>query len=332
LSTFQAGAANPYATFPVEEARFLYAQLVAPLEFPPGMPVTFVPDAALYLLPFGALLTDDPQDGENYHNWPWLAAERRVNHAFSVQLLDFARQQRGRGNGKALALAPVARLTATAPLEAKLELPATLRTARHLTTLFPTDTLINAAANRANFRERANDYSLLHLGTHAYLGGEDEGGFLLHDQERARYTTTDLADHQFTADLVIVGACETGQGEQIVGEGVASLGRAFARRGAPSLVMSLWSIDDAATAELLNASYDRLAEGDGPASALYAAGAAYRAEVTNPGFGHPYYWAGLVAYGPDIPLAMGQTNFGLWPWLAGGILLLSLALLFLRRR
>ncbi|MEM9258603.1 MAG: CHAT domain-containing protein, partial [Bacteroidota bacterium] len=294
--------------------------------------VTFVPDAALYLLPFGALLTDAPKDGENYHRWPWLASERRLNHAFSVQLIDFARQQRGRGNGKALALAPVARLADSDALDTSLELPATLRTARHLTTLFPTDTLINTDANRINFRKYANDYSLLHLGTHAYLGSADEGGFLLHDQEQARYTTTDLAEHQFTADLVVIGACETGQGEQIVGEGIASLGRAFARRGAPSLVMSLWSIDDAATAALLNASYDRLAGGFGPASSLYAAGKAYRDEVTNPGFGHPYYWAGLVAYGPDVPLAMSQTNYGFWPWIVGGVLLLGLAWLFLRRR
>lgn len=332
LTVLQAGAANPYTAFPVEEARFLYAQLVAPLELPAGLPITFVPDADLYLLPFGALLTNAPEDGENYDRWPWLAAERRVNHAFSVQLLDFAKEQRGRGNGKALALAPVARLAAGGPLNTSLELPATLRTARHLTTLFPADTLINAAANRINFRELADAYSLLHLGTHAYLGDADEGGFLLHNKEQARYTITDMAEHQFTADLVVIGACETGQGEQIVGEGVASLGRAFARRGAPSLVMSLWSIDDAATAALLNASYDQLAAGVGPASALYAAGENYRAEVTNPGFGHPYYWAGLVAYGPDVPLSMGQSAFGIWPWLLGGSFVLGILFLFFRRR
>jgi CHAT domain-containing protein len=324
LQAYRQSLTDPNGTVSATDARFLYAQLIAPLKLEPGDPLTIVPDGDLYLLPFGALLTDVPATEEaSYHRWPWLAAEHDIHYAFSVQLLDFARARRGRGNGRALALAPVARLQPGGPLDQQLELPATLRTVRHIASLFPADTLINAQASPDAFRNTADAYSLLHLGTHAYL---DEGGsFLLHGEPgEQHYAMNNLADHNLQADLIVMGACETGLGKQLVGEGVASLGRGFARRGAPALVMSLWSIDDATTAELLNATYDGLAATSGPAAALFAAGNSYRTNVTNPRFGHPYYWAGLVYYGPEVPLEMGGAANYWWLWiLAAGLLVIG---------
>ena len=324
LQAYRQSLTDPKSMVSATDARYLYAQLVAPLKLEPGDALTIVPDGDLYLLPFGALLTDIPATEQaGYQLWPWLAAEHDIHYAFSVQLLDFARTRRGRGNGRALALAPVARLLPGGPLDPRLELPATLRTVRHIASLFPADILINAAASPEAFRRKADAYSLLHLGTHAYL---DEGGsFLLYGQSgEQHYAISNLADHNLQADLVVMGACETGLGKQLVGEGVASLGRGFARRGAPALVMSLWSIDDATTAELLNATYDGLAEASGPAAALFAAGNNYRTNVTNPRFGHPYYWAGLVYYGPEVPLEMGNgTNYWWLMVLAGGLLVMG---------
>jgi len=309
---------DPSVSLDVEAARSLYVELIEPLGLSSETSLIIVPDGNLYLLPFGALLSSEPQEGGAFQSWPWLAAERDIHYAFSVQLLDFARRRRGRGNGRALALAPVARLTKDGPLETRLELPATLRTVRHLAGLLPADTLINASANRSAFRDTADAYSLIHLGTHAYL--EDGGSFLLYDHAPSRYTMADLTEHQLRADLVVMGACETGLGKALYGEGVASLGRGFARRGAPGIMMSLWSINDAATAELLNSVYDGLAVGTGPSEALYEAGMGYREAVVNPAFGHPYYWAGLVYYGPEEALGFGGGWSWWWVVLPGAVL------------
>ena len=331
LKAFRAQLLAPDKEFVPENARFLYDQLIAPLNLPEGRALTIIPDGNLYLLPFGALLVRPPAPAAAPKKWPWLVSTNDVNYAFSVQLVDFARKQRGRGNSRALALAPVARLEGNNVMPRQLELPATLRTLRHLAGLFPTDTLVNAAANSDAFRKRADAYSLLHLGTHAYL--EDEGSFLLHDGGRSRYTSEQLAGHNFRADLVVIGACETGLGETLHGEGVASLGRAFARRGAPGITMSLWSINDETTAELLNGMYDGLAAGAGPSAALSVAAQDYLTEVTNPAFGHPYYWAGLVYYGPEAPLKMGGGGAKWWPWLLAAVALgLCLPFLFGRRK
>ena len=321
---------DPSAPLDVEAARLLYTQLIEPLGLKAGASLVVVPDGNLYLLPFGALLATDPEPGMPLQTWPWLATERDLHYAFSVQLLDFAQRIRGRGNGRVLALAPVARLDKGGPLEARLELPATLRTVRHLAGLLPADTLVNADANRRAFRDTADAYSLIHLGTHAYL--DEEGSFLLHDPAPSRYTMADLTEHQLRADLVVMGACETGLGKTLYGEGVASLGRGFARRGAPGIIMSLWSINDATTAELLNSVYDGLADGQGPSASLHGAGVGYREVVVNPAFGHPYYWAGLVYYGPEAGLDFWGGGWSWWWWMVPAVTLLLVGYLGLRPR
>lgn len=306
---------DPATRPPAETAKALYDYLLAPLELPLGADLIIIPDGELYLLPFGALLKSIPDADQSMGNWPWLVKTHGINYAHSVQLLALAEGERGKGNGRALALAPVAQMPAT---KSGLELPATLRTVRHLAGLLPTDTLINESATRAAFRNQADEYSLLHLGTHAYPSGG--GSFLLRD-EPGHYTGEDLLNHRLKADLVVIGACETGMGEHLVGEGIASLGRNFTRRGASGVIMSLWSIDDGATAELLNHTYTGLADGLGPATALREAGTSYREDLTNPRFAHPYYWAGLIHYGPDKPLTMLAKSRS---WLIYGLLALML--------
>lgn len=326
LWAYRAQLTNPATRPNPKLGRELCRQLFDPLQLPQGADLIVIPDGELYLLPFGTLLQSLPDEQAALTDWPWLGQDYKTRYAYSTQLLALAEEQRGRGNGRVLALAPVAE---TEGDEAGLELPATYRTVRHLAGLFPADTLINAMASRNAFREKADAYSLLHLGTHAYSG--NEGGFLLRG-EPALYTRADLLEHRLRADLVVIGACETGLGERLVGEGVASLGRGFARRGAPGIIMSLWSVDDGATAELLNSTYTGLAAGLGPATALRAAGKAYRGNGTNPRFNHPYYWAGLVYYGRDEALPMVGNSVSWLTWLAvtGGAILL--VILVVRRR
>ncbi len=69
-------------------------------------------------------------------------------------------------------------------------------------------------------------------------------------------------------ELTVLSACETGIGDVKIGEGVFGLRRAFPFAGSKTLLMSLWSVDDKATALLMNRFFDNLRQGLGRADAL----------------------------------------------------------------
>jgi CHAT domain-containing protein len=102
-----------------------------------------------------------------------------------------------------------------------------------------------------------------------------------------------------TAPLVVLSACETALGAKADGEGLVGLVRAFLAAGSRTVIASLWSVDDQATAALMRAFYEELRKGDAPDEALAAAqrramdgklrGAAYASA--------PYFWAAFAPYG-----------------------------------
>ncbi len=100
---------------------------------------------------------------------------------------------------------------------------------------------------------------------------------------------------RLSAELVVLSACRTAVGNEVRGEGLIGLVRGFMAAGAPRVVASLWSVDDAATAELMAAFYTGLLR-DG----LPAAAALRRAQMhlwRQPRWSAPFYWAAFVLEG-----------------------------------
>ena len=94
--------------------------------------------------------------------------------------------------------------------------------------------------------------------------------------------------------LVVLSACDTGLGEVKNGEGVYGLRRAFVLAGTESLVMSLWSVSDYVTRELMTNYYKNLKQERGRGAALRRA----RLEMLKKkGREHPFYWAGFIHSG-----------------------------------
>lgn len=91
------------------------------------------------------------------------------------------------------------------------------------------------------------------------------------------------------ADLIVLSACQTGVGE-VRDDGVFGLQRGFKKAGASTLLMSLWSVNDAATMTMMNNFYAALMEGRGKYDAFRHALSRVRAE----GFDDPYYWASFI--------------------------------------
>ena len=98
------------------------------------------------------------------------------------------------------------------------------------------------------------------------------------------------------ADLVVLSACETGKGKMVRGEGVMGLPRAFLYAGTRNVVVSLWSVSDEGTAELMKAFYREMVEKRrNPGEALARA---KEEMLQTDRWRHPFYWAGFVLVGP----------------------------------
>ena len=97
-------------------------------------------------------------------------------------------------------------------------------------------------------------------------------------------------------ELVVISGCESGKGDIQSGEGVYGLKRAIAVAGARSSLLSLWEVDDAATAAFMKSFYERLKKGEGRAEALAATQKEFRNHSV-PGWRHPYVWAAFQLSG-----------------------------------
>ncbi|HWZ42202.1 MAG TPA: tetratricopeptide repeat protein [Candidatus Saccharimonadales bacterium] len=148
-----------------------------------------------------------------------------------------------------------------------------------------------------------SQYRVVHFATHGLLNSEhpELSGLVLSlvdakgTAQNGFLGLEDVYNLNLSADLVVLSACETALGKEIQGEGLLGLTRGFMYAGASQVVASLWSVDDAATAELMRHFY-RAMEQDG----MGAAAALRRAQIEirkQERWRRPYYWAGFVIQG-----------------------------------
>jgi CHAT domain-containing protein/tetratricopeptide (TPR) repeat protein len=146
-------------------------------------------------------------------------------------------------------------------------------------------------------------YRYVHFATHGFLDSQHpelSGVLLSMFDERGRPQDGFLRAHEFynlklSADLVVLSACQTGLGKEIRGEGLVGLTRGIMYAGAPRVVVSLWDVSDAATAELMTRFYrGMLKEGKRPAEALQAAQVSMLGDER---FAAPYFWAAFTLQG-----------------------------------
>lgn len=163
---------------------------------------------------------------------------------------------------------------------------------------------VDFSANRSIATgEELSQYRIIHFATHGILNskhpelsgivlslfdhqGKPQNGFLrLHD----------VFNLNLQAELVVLSACKTGLGEEVKGEGLVGLTRGFMYAGSPRVVVSLWSVDDQATSELMKIFYKNMLKiGLKPAAALRAA----QIEIwRHQKYAAPYYWAAFTLQG-----------------------------------
>jgi CHAT domain-containing protein len=107
--------------------------------------------------------------------------------------------------------------------------------------------------------------------------------------------------------LVTLIGCETGLALSGGGDEQLGLGRAFLAAGADSLVMSLWSVEDNATNELMQVFYQHLLNGESKVQALRAAQCQLLHHSSSI-YAHPYFWAAFRLVGDVSPLKLKEQD------------------------
>jgi CHAT domain-containing protein len=186
-------------------------------------------------------------------------------------------------------------------------LPFTRQEATRLLALTPKDSSFSAIdfqASRANvLKGDLSQYRYVHFATHGLLDSErpglsslvlsmvDEQG----KQQDGFLRANDIYNLKLPAELVVLSACQTGLGKEIKGEGLVGLTRGFMYAGAARVVVSLWSVNDKATADLMTKFYEKmLKQGARPAAALRAAQVEMWRQKQ---WQSPYYWAAFTLQG-----------------------------------
>lgn len=193
------------------------------------------------------------------------------------------------------------------PLRTIPQLPYTRQEAERIARLTPKPATLLALGTRASRAAALDpslaDYRYLHFATHGYLDPErpNLSALLLSFQNERRepedgfLRVNDIYNLRFRADLVVLSACQTGLGKEVRGEGLVGLPRAFFYAGAPRVVVSLWNVDDRATADLMVLFYRHmLRDRMRPAAALRQAQLEIRKQSR---WAAPYYWAAFVQQG-----------------------------------
>ena len=98
---------------------------------------------------------------------------------------------------------------------------------------------------------------------------------------------------RLNADTVVLGACQTGLGRQVPGEGTMGMGRSFQYAGARCVMMSLWSVAEKSSVRLVENFFKYVKAGKGGLEALRMA----RSEVRQAGYDHPFFWAPFILVG-----------------------------------
>ncbi len=162
-------------------------------------------------------------------------------------------------------------------------------------------------ATEANFKANSGDYDVLHLAMHTIIDDENpmysklvftQNSDSLQD---GLLNTHEIYNMNFNARMVVLSACNTGDGKLLKGEGVMSLARGFFYAGCPSVIMTLWTVEDKTGSNLMSNFYTFLSQGLKKDNALRQAKLEYL-KTADALKSHPYFWSGYVTLGDVDPL------------------------------
>ena len=319
------------ADFAVPPAFILYETLLKPLEsiIDQSQELIIIPDDFLYYLPFEMLVMDTTaiQNRYDFQNADFLIKKINISYLQSASLLDPVLRGKRRPSRSLLAFGNPTFESPQPPRQDNqkitnsrerhfLPLPDAENEVKTISNLIggSPEVYIGANASEKIFKEQADKYRIIHLASHFEMNDYDplyskvvfsrskdsrEDGYL---------QTYEVFDLKLNADLVVLSACNTALGKLSKGEGLIGISRAFLYAGVPSMLVSLWNVEDKATSLIMENFYKYLKQGMSKNEALRFAKLDY---LKNADQDHkdPFFWAPFVLFGNSDPISLdSDTN------------------------
>ncbi|MDZ7758233.1 CHAT domain-containing tetratricopeptide repeat protein [Rhodohalobacter sp.] len=300
----------------------LYEALVDPLR--PninGSSLLIFPDQSLHYLPFEMLIDREAAD-KPYHKLSYLVNQFEIQYASSGTVFKEMQQRKPESPSNLLAFAPFndsmnvtvdeTETNTKRFLDGLTPLPLTAYETNQISKIFKNNrsllnflnpekvtVLQNSDATKTQFqKQNLSSYGFIHFATHAFVNetNPDFSGIVLQGEgnDNGILYVSDIYNLQLNADLVVLGACETGLGSVHKGEGMIGFTRAFKYAGASNLVVSMWRVSDQPTAKLMISFYEKIQEDLSYGKALQYA---KQQLIENPETAHPIHWAAFILNG-----------------------------------
>ena len=262
----------------------LYTRLIAPLKDKLQTPIIgIVPHGILHYVPFAAL-----NDGVRF-----------LDEDYSLFTLPSASAFRFIKQEDKPTLNTILVLGNPSAVEPGLsELKYATQEAELVAKIFNAQALLREFATESGLRDQASTADIVHIAAHGQYNPVNPSLSVIHlaadEEEDGRLQVHEIygLDLSQSTDLVVLSACETQGGKASAGDEIVGMSRAFLYAGTPSVIASLWNVDDHVTTLLMERFYMNLRAGMGKAQALQQAQIEIRAQ-----YPHPYYWAAFVLTG-----------------------------------
>lgn len=299
---------------------YLFNKLLEPsLDIIRDKRLTIIPDGILSYIPFEALLTREAEKSHiRYHDLPYLVLDYPVNYAYSSDIYLREHTKPTFRRSSTIAFAPDYKNARYADISIPqlATIPGIFEEVKYLTQIISANLFKGNEATEKHFRKYAGDYDILHLAMHTLINDSvplfsrlaffPGGGNDLHDD--GWLNTVDIYSLNLKARMAVLSACNTGRGILRKGEGVMSLARGFLYAGCPSVVMTLWEVEDRTGTEIMKEFYLNLKSGKPKDIALRNAKLKH-IQNADPLMGHPHFWLGYITIGQTEPLFSGNEVY-----------------------
>lgn len=280
-----------------------YTVLIQPLEkYFKGKQLVIIPDEGLSSLPFDAFLTSWVKKTKiNYAELSYLIRNYSISYGYSTSTL-WNSHSNAQYWPKVIGFAPEYANSKSDDTETYKSLKNNNLEIKNILDNFDGISVNGSQATRSNFLTTLTRGTILHLAMHAELDTINTGSssliFTRDNSSGGNYHlhNYEIGQMNIQSPMVVLSACNTGNGKLYSGEGLMSLARSFILAGVPSVVETLWPVEDISGSKIMGDFYKYLSLGEPKNKAMRMAKLDY-INTTSPSFVNPRFWAAYTIVG-----------------------------------